>query len=77
MFEDKDRTVSSRRDFLKKACKTTGYILPLVMVLKLGSSNAWAQSYGRTTQNTASGSGKTHDGFFEQIGRFFTNLFHS
>jgi hypothetical protein len=77
MSEDNSSPVSSRREFLKKACKTTGYVIPLVMVLKLGSANAWAQSYGRTTQNTASGSGKTHDGFFDQIGRFFANLFHS
>lgn len=77
MFEEKDRSVSSRREFLKKACKTTGYILPLVTVLKLGSSNAWAQSYGRSTSNTAGGSRRTHDGFFDQIARFFANLFHS
>lgn len=77
MSEDKNVSVSSRRQFLKKACKTTGYILPLVTVLKLGSSNAWAQSYGRSTETTTGGSRKTHDGFFDQISRFFANLFHS
>lgn len=73
MRDDKKSSVSSRREFLKKACKTTGYVLPLVTALKLGSVNAWAATYGRTAEN---GSQKSHDGFFDQIFRFFSNLFH-
>ncbi len=73
MSEDKSSQVSSRREFLKKTCRTTGYAIPLVMVLKFGSASAWADSYGRSSDN---GLGKNHDGFFDQLGRFFANLFN-
>jgi len=40
---------TSRREFLKQACKATGYIVPLVVGFKLGSLDAWAADYGRST----------------------------
>lgn len=43
---------SSRREFLKKTIKTTGYAIPAIMVFKMGSTNAWAQKYeSRGSQN--------------------------
>ncbi len=74
MRKEEHSLVSSRREFLKKVCRTTGYVLPVVTALKLSSVNAWADSYGKSTDN---GLGKNHDGFFDQLARFFGNLFHS
>ncbi len=36
---------SSRREFLKKAIKATGYTIPAMMVFRMGSTKAWAQKY--------------------------------
>ena len=36
---------SSRREFLRKSIKATGYAIPAVMVLRMGSTRAWAQRY--------------------------------
>lgn len=78
MSEEQKNRVSSRREFLKGVCKTTGYVIPLVVVLKMGSTKAWAASYGRKANVGSVGStGRTHDGFFDQLGRFFAHLFHS
>jgi hypothetical protein len=36
----------SRRELLKKGLKTAGYAIPAMMLLKMGSLNAWASNYG-------------------------------
>ena len=36
----------SRRELLKKGLKTAGYAIPAMMLLKMGSLNAWACNYG-------------------------------
>ena len=36
----------SRRELLKKGLKTVGYAIPAMMLLKMGSLNAWASNYG-------------------------------
>lgn len=74
MSEDKKSSLSSRREFLKGICRTTAYVLPLVTALKLTSVKAWAASYGRTAENSPR---RTHNGFFDQLSRFFSHLFHS
>jgi hypothetical protein len=37
---------TSRREFLGKALRTTGYVLPLIVAVKASSRKAWAQQYG-------------------------------
>ncbi len=39
-------TQTSRREFLKKSIRTTGYVLPIVVALKMSSRAAWAEQYG-------------------------------
>lgn len=57
---------SSRREFLKKTIKATGYAVPAIMVFKMGSSKAWAQKYeARITRNA--GSSDPCNGVFEKI----------
>jgi hypothetical protein len=46
MPENNQKTRVSRREFLKQTLKTTGYVIPTVMVFKLGSADVWAESYG-------------------------------
>lgn len=49
---------SSRREFLKKTIKATGYAIPAVMVFKMGSRNSWAQKYEtRSSQNIGESQG--------------------
>ena len=36
---------STRREFLKKTIKVTGYAIPAMMVFKMGSTKVWAQKY--------------------------------
>ena len=44
MSEEDKKT--SRREFLRKTIRTTGYVLPLVVAVKMSSREAWAQQYG-------------------------------
>ena len=65
-------TCSSRREFLKKTIKATGYAVPAIMVFKMGSSKAWAQKYdARSSQVVGatrnSGSSDPCKGVFEKI----------
>jgi len=73
MIEKNSSPMSSRREFLKKTIKTTGYVLPLVTAFKLGSLNAWAESYGKSIERR---SGSHHVGFFERLVRGIESLFH-
>jgi hypothetical protein len=77
LTEEKEKTGRTRREFLKQTLKTTGYIIPAVMVFKAGSTRSWAQSYQSTQesdQNTAAdlnqrkrNSSDPCNGFFEKI----------
>ena len=67
---------SSRREFLKKTIKATGYAVPAIMVFKMGSSKAWAQKYeARTDAGSRQDVGSTRNagssdpckGVFEKI----------
>jgi len=50
---------SSRREFLKKTIKATGYAIPAMMVFKMGSTKAWAQKYdAQGSQNVAQNTGQ-------------------
>ena len=49
---------SSRREFLKKTIKVTGYAIPAMMVFKMGSTKAWAQKYdAQGSQDSGSSQG--------------------
>jgi len=63
---------SSRREFLKKTIKATGYAIPAMMVFRMGSTNAWAQKYDAPNSQDVGSSQdvKLSDpckGFFEKI----------
>jgi len=63
---------SSRREFLKKTIKVTGYSIPAIMVFKMGSTKAWAQKYeAHGSQDVLSNqndrSNDSCNGFFEKI----------
>ncbi len=46
MKPDEDhKSCSSRRDFLKRTIVVTGYMIPTVMIFRMKSSDAWAESY--------------------------------
>jgi hypothetical protein len=46
MKPDEDhKPLSSRRDFLKRTIVVTGYVIPTVMIFRMKSPDAWAQSY--------------------------------
>jgi hypothetical protein len=74
--EEKGTTGKTRREFLKQTLKTTGYIIPAVMVFKAGSTRSWAQSY-QTTQTTQDSnlnrnrrkSSDPCNGFFEKVSK--------
>ena len=56
MKPDEEHTpCSSRRDFLKKTIVVTGYVIPTVMILKMKSPDAWAQSYDANNGQQAGG----------------------
>ena len=57
----------SRREFLKKAIKTTGYTIPAMMVLRMGSTKAWAQKYETQRSPETGLSDDPCKGFFEKI----------
>jgi hypothetical protein len=57
---------SSRREFLKKTIKATGYTIPAMMVFRVGSTNAWAQKYD-TGSGQGGGSSDPCKGVFEKI----------
>ena len=57
---------SSRREFLKKTIKATGYAIPAMMVFKMGTTRAWAQKYEeRSSQGVRPGN--SCQGVFEKI----------
>ncbi len=61
---------SSRREFLKKTIKVTGYSIPAMMVFKMGSTRAWAQKYEAQGINAAGPGAESSDpckGVFEKI----------
>jgi hypothetical protein len=59
---------SSRREFLKKTIKATGYAIPAMMVFRMGSTNAWAQKYKAwSSQDVGSSQSDPCKGFFEKI----------
>ena len=65
-------TCSSRREFLKKTIKATGYAVPAIMVFKMGSSKAWAQKYDAQSSQVVggtrnAGSSDPCKGVFEKI----------
>lgn len=43
--DEGSNTDSSRRDFLKKSIKVTGYVIPTIMIFKMRSAEVWAQNY--------------------------------
>ena len=49
MHGEHHQTDSSRRDFLKQTLKATGYVVPVVLLFNMGSTNSWAQNYEQTT----------------------------
>ncbi len=57
---------SSRREFLKKTIKATGYTIPAMMVFRMGSTKAWAQKYDVQRSQEASSSDPCK-GVFEKI----------
>ncbi len=57
---------SSRREFLKKTIKATGYTIPALMVFRMGSTKAWAQKY-ETQNGQKVGSSDPCKGVFEKI----------
>ncbi len=57
---------SSRREFLKKTIKATGYTIPAMMVFRMGSTKAWAQKYDVRGHKGASSSDPCK-GAFEKI----------
>ncbi len=59
-------TSSSRREFLKKTIKATGYTIPAMMVFKMGSTKAWAQKY-ETQNRQDAGLSDPCKGVFEKI----------
>lgn len=68
MAEESQGTETSRREFLKRTLKTSGYVLPTIMVVKLSTVDAWAQSYNRDQTAAPKGSdGDGCNGFFEKI----------
>ncbi len=50
---------TSRREFLKKTIRTTGYVLPLAVAFKMSSRKAWAEKYG---SSGSTGEEKNPDG---------------
>ena len=57
---------SSRREFLRKTIKVTGYTIPAMMVFKMGSTKAWAQKY--ETRSSQAAAPRDHcKGVFEKI----------
>jgi hypothetical protein len=73
MLEKNGKRLRSRREFLKQTCKTGIYVIPLVTVLKLGSHDAWAQSYGNGGRKEFEDG---HMGFFERIFRAIAHIFY-
>jgi len=57
---------SSRRDFLKKTIRATGYAMPVMMVFRMGSTRAWAQKYDSRSSQDA-GLSDPCKGVFEKI----------
>ncbi len=37
---------TSRREFLKRTLRKTGYVVPLIVALNMNSREAWAENYG-------------------------------
>jgi hypothetical protein len=66
MSEENKQT--SRREFLKKSIRTTGYVLPVVVALKMSSRKAWAEQYGNngSTAFEKGQNGKCNS-FFEKV----------
>jgi hypothetical protein len=69
MSEENKQT--SRREFLKKSIRTTGYVLPVVVALKMSSRKAWAEQYGNNGNSGNTAVEKSRDGkcnsFFEKF----------
>ena len=65
MKSQKDQC-SSRREFLKKTIKATGYTIPALMVFRMGSTRAWAQKYEAPSRQNA-GLSDPCKGVFEKI----------
>ncbi len=67
MSEKNQKTHVSRREFLKQTLKTTGYVIPTVMIFKLGSIDVWAESYNGRNIRPEKNSSDPCNGFFEKI----------
>jgi len=65
MSEEKREKQISRREFLKRTLKTTGYVLPAIAVIKLNTVDSWANSYGR--EQITKSKEDPCNGFFEKI----------
>ncbi len=65
MKPEKDQC-SSRREFLRKTIKATGYTIPAMMVFRVGSTKAWAQKYD-SRNSPGAGEGDPCKGVFEKI----------
>lgn len=62
MKKDEDHNpCSSRRDFLKRTIVVTGYVIPTVMIFKMKSPDAWAQSYDAGNGKKAGGDDPCND----------------
>ncbi len=50
MSEEGNQT--SRREFLGKTLRATGYVVPLIVAMKMSSREAWAEQYGGSATGT-------------------------
>jgi hypothetical protein len=63
---------TSRREFLGKVLRTTGYVLPVIVAVKASSRKAWAQQYGNegggnvVEQHSSPGNGQCNS-FWEKV----------